>query len=120
MADQEHVVCVIDRGEHGAIRVARKTFNGSQPFTDLRFFYKDEAGNLKPTAKGTSIRDSELHSVLDALAKIANKIESGGRTEPRVTRSDNRQRTLPNSTTHNAPVSEEAARAQSEADSRLF
>ncbi|HEY2408834.1 MAG TPA: PC4/YdbC family ssDNA-binding protein [Polyangiaceae bacterium] len=106
MSDLEHVLCTIERGEHGAIRVARKTYNGSAPFTDVRFFYKDGAGELKPTAKGTSIRDSELHQVLDALAKVAKKIESGA-SEPRAVRTSHAQRSIPVGTREVQPIGED-------------
>lgn len=87
MADQEHVVATIDRGEHGAIRIARKTYKESRPYTDVRFAFRKDDGSLQPTAKGVTIRDGELADVIAALQRIAKHIgatpaQSEQRTQP--------------------------------------
>ncbi|MGC4094916.1 MAG: PC4/YdbC family ssDNA-binding protein [Polyangiaceae bacterium] len=73
MSDSEQVVATIDRGEHGQLRVARKSFRGSALYTDLRLYTRGPDGKLYPTQKGVTIRDGELSDVLHALERIQDK-----------------------------------------------
>jgi transcriptional coactivator p15 (PC4) len=73
MADQEHVVLELRRGENDVLRVTRKTYEG-KPFTDVRVYYRADDGELRPTKKGCSIRDRELPQVLTALQRVAEKV----------------------------------------------
>lgn len=82
MSDEEFVVAELDRGEHGALRVARRVYKG-KAFTDVRLYYRDDNDELKPTQKGTSIRDHELGQVIQALSRIHRKINSNGKPSER-------------------------------------
>lgn len=74
MSDQEHVVATVDRGEHGQIRIARKSWKGSPTYTDVRLYTRGPDGKLYPSTKGVTIRDGELSEVLHALERIQDKV----------------------------------------------
>ena len=77
MSDQEHVVLRIPRPDGGELRVLRKTYNGSAPFTSLHRYYLDEAsGELRPGKQNCTIRDADLRAVIGALERIAAKIDA--------------------------------------------
>jgi hypothetical protein len=78
VADQEHVLLELRRGESDVLRVVRKTYEG-KPFTDLRVFFRADDGQLRPTKKGCSIRDREVAEVVAALQRVANKLGQGER-----------------------------------------
>lgn len=64
MTDQEHVVLRIPRPDGGELRVLRKTYNGSAPFTSLHRYYLDEASDeLRPGKQNCTIRDADLRAV---------------------------------------------------------
>lgn len=77
MADQEHVLLELPRGENDVVRVTRKTYEG-KPFTDIRVHYRADDGELRPTKKGCSVRDRELTEVIAALQRVATKVASRG------------------------------------------
>lgn len=82
MSDMEHVVAEVPRPDGGALRVIRKTYNGSAPFTQLCRLYRDEqTDELRYTKNNVTIRDADLRTVIDALTRIDRKI--GQAPEPR-------------------------------------
>lgn len=90
--DVEHVVLEVPRPDGGALRISRRTYNGSAPFTQLARLYRDEqSGALRHTKNNTTIRDADLPAVIDALTRIARKT---GSTPARVATSG-RQPALP-------------------------
>jgi hypothetical protein len=115
--EQAHVLLELPRGETEVLRLTRKIYEG-RPFTDLRVHFRGTDGGWYPTKKGTSIRDSELHSVLDALAKIAKRIEGGAAPQARVTRTSGAQRSLPAGSRNEQPASDSGY--DSSEDGKLF
>lgn len=73
MSEREHVVLDLPRGETDMLRVTRREYEG-RPFTDVRVFFRGDDGQLRPTKKGCSVRDSEIRDVIAALNKIAAKV----------------------------------------------
>lgn len=99
MADSqdEYVVIEFKRGESDVVRLTRRRYEG-KPFCDWRTFFRGQDGEMHPTKKGCSIRDSELPELIEALQKIARKI---GATPVKATdagtgNGGHRQRELPN------------------------
>ena len=81
--DLEHVVASIPRSDGGELRVVRKTYNGSAPFTSIhRWFLDEKSGELRPGKQNVTIRDVDLHDVIQALQRIAAKL-NGRATRPR-------------------------------------
>ncbi|MBE7481157.1 MAG: hypothetical protein HS104_14385 [Polyangiaceae bacterium] len=73
--DMEHIVAAIPRPDGGELRVLRRTFRGSAPFTQLHRYYLDEeTDELKPGKQCVTLRDDQLGAVIDALGKIARKV----------------------------------------------
>ena len=71
MTDLDEPIATIGRGERGEIRIARKTYNGSPPYVDVRSWYYDEhTGDLRP-GKGVTLRMGELREVAHALQGVA-------------------------------------------------
>lgn len=48
------------------LRVSSSTFKGRE-YIDIRVWYVDRDGDLKPTAKGVSLRPDAVQSVIQAL-----------------------------------------------------
>lgn len=48
------------------LRVSSSTFKGRE-YVDVRVWYVDRDGDLKPTAKGVSIRPDAVQDVIQAL-----------------------------------------------------
>lgn len=98
--DMEHVVVAIPRSDGGELRVLRKTYNGSAPFTSIhRYFLDEKSGELRPGKQNVTVRDVDLHDVIQALQRIAAKISAAPRarrqqepartgSDPRTARSD--------------------------------
>lgn len=92
-SDLEHVVAEIPRPDGGALRIVRKTYNGSAPFTQLARLFRDEqSGELRFTRSVVTVRDADLPAVVDALQRIARKLGAPA-TERRTPA--HRQPTLP-------------------------
>jgi len=50
------------------VRVTRSNFAGKR-LVDIRVFYEDSEGNMKPTKKGISIQVSKFPELMQALQK---------------------------------------------------
>ena len=60
---------VIEKNSRESIVVSESTHMGYD-LVDLRVFYKDEAGELKPTRKGVSLHREQVGEVIKALSAI--------------------------------------------------
>ena len=60
---------VIEKNSRESIVVSETTHMGYD-LVDVRVFYKDEAGELKPTRKGVSLHREQLGDVIKALSVI--------------------------------------------------
>ena len=60
---------VIEKNSRESIVVSETTHMGYD-LVDVRIFYKDEGGELKPTRKGVSIQREQVGDVIKALSVI--------------------------------------------------
>ena len=60
---------VIEKNSRESIVVSESTHMGYD-LVDVRVYYKDEAGELKPTRKGVSLHREQLDAVIKALSAI--------------------------------------------------
>ena len=60
---------VIEKNSRESIVVSETTHMGYD-LVDVRVYYKDEAGELKPTRKGVSLHREQLGDVIKALSVI--------------------------------------------------
>ena len=60
---------VIEKNSRESIVVSETTHMGYD-LVDVRVFYKDEAGELKPTRKGVSLHREQVGDVIKALSAI--------------------------------------------------
>ena len=60
---------VIEKNSRESIVVSESTHMGYD-LVDVRVFYKDEAGELKPTRKGVSLHREQVGDVIKALSVI--------------------------------------------------
>ena len=60
---------VIEKNSRESIVVSETTHMGYD-LVDVRIFYKDEAGELKPTRKGVSLHREQVGDVIKALSVI--------------------------------------------------
>ena len=60
---------VIEKNSRESIVVSETTHMGYD-LVDVRVYYKDEAGELKPTRKGVSLHREQLDDVIKALSAI--------------------------------------------------
>ena len=60
---------VIEKNSRESIVVSESTHMGYD-LVDVRVYYKDEAGELKPTRKGVSLHREQVGDVIKALSVI--------------------------------------------------
>ena len=60
---------VIEKNSRESIVVSETTHMGYD-LVDVRVYYKDEGGELKPTRKGVSLHREQLGDVIKALSAI--------------------------------------------------
>ena len=60
---------VIEKNSRESIVVSESSHMGYD-LVDVRVFYKDEAGELKPTRKGVSLHREQVGDVIKALSVI--------------------------------------------------
>ena len=58
---------VIEKNSRESIVVSEIEYKGNK-YVDVRVFYKDTDGNLKPTRKGVSLRPEKVAELVTALA----------------------------------------------------
>ena len=62
---------VSDKNSRESIVVSETEYKGSK-YVDVRIFYKDTNGSLKPTRKGVSIRPEKVSELLAALSAFVD------------------------------------------------
>ena len=62
---------VIEKNSRESIVVSETEYKGSKD-VDVRIFYKDTNGSLKPTRKGVSIRPEKVSELLAALSAFVD------------------------------------------------
>jgi len=62
---------VIEKNSRESIVVSETEYKGST-YVDVRIFYKDINGSLKPTRKGVSIRPDKVSELLAALSAFVD------------------------------------------------
>ena len=68
---------VIEKNSRESIVVSEIEYKGNK-YIDVRVFYKDTDGNLKPTRKGVSLRPEKVAELVAALAAaVDGSIEAG-------------------------------------------
>jgi len=58
---------VIEKNSRESIVVSETEYKGNK-YVDVRVFYKDADGSLKPTRKGVSLRPEKVAELRDALS----------------------------------------------------
>ena len=58
---------VIEKNSRESIVVSETEYKGNK-YVDVRVFYKDTDGTLKPTRKGVSVRPEKVAELRDALS----------------------------------------------------
>jgi hypothetical protein len=71
---------LIDRNKRERIRVALDEFKG-HVLVDVRTFYLDGDGDLKPTPKGITIRPEFLSRVIALLQEAEREVRARGLVE---------------------------------------
>ena len=62
---------VIEKNSRESIVVSETEYKGSK-YVDVRIFYKDTNGSLKPTRKGVSLRPEKVAELRDALSAFVD------------------------------------------------
>ena len=62
---------VIEKNSRESIVVSETEYKGST-YVDVRIFYKDINGSLKPTRKGVSIRPDKVSELLAAISAFVD------------------------------------------------
>ena len=60
---------VIEKNSRESVVVSETEYKGNK-YVDVRVFYKDTDGTLKPTRKGVSIRRDQLDELVSALIAL--------------------------------------------------
>ena len=58
---------VIEKNSRESVVVSETEYKGNK-YVDVRVFYKDTDGNLKPTRKGVSLRPEKVAELVAALS----------------------------------------------------
>ena len=61
---------VLEKNSRESLVINQSEFKGVN-LVDVRVFYKDEAGDLKPTKKGVSVRLEQLDALIKALSTVS-------------------------------------------------
>ena len=61
---------VLEKNSRESLVINQTEFKGVK-LVDVRVFYKDEAGDLKPTKKGVSVRLEQLDALIKALSEVS-------------------------------------------------
>ena len=62
---------VIEKNSRESIVVSETEYKGNK-YVDVRVFYKDTDGSLKPTRKGVSIRPEKVAELVAALSALVD------------------------------------------------
>ena len=61
---------VLEKNSRESLVINQTEFKGVK-LVDVRVFYKDENGDLKPTKKGVSVRLNHLDALIKALSEVS-------------------------------------------------
>ena len=61
---------VLEKNSRESLVINQSEFKGVK-LVDVRVFYKDENGDLKPTKKGVSVRLEQLDAMIKALSEVS-------------------------------------------------
>ena len=61
---------VLEKNSRESLVINQSEFKGVK-LVDVRVFYKDENGDLKPTKKGVSVRLEQLDALIKALSDLS-------------------------------------------------
>ena len=61
---------VLEKNSRESLVINQSEFKGVK-LVDVRVFYKDENGDLKPTKKGVSVRLEQLDALVKALSEVS-------------------------------------------------
>ena len=61
---------VLEKNSRESLVINQSEFKGGK-LVDIRVIYKDEAGDLKPTKKGVSVRPEQLDALIKALSTVS-------------------------------------------------
>jgi len=61
---------VLEKNSRESLVINQSEFKGVK-LVDVRVFYKDENGDLKPTKKGVSVRLNQLDALIKALSEVS-------------------------------------------------
>ena len=61
---------VLEKNSRESFVINQTEFKGVK-LVDVRVFYKDENGDLKPTKKGVSVRLNQLDALIKALSEVS-------------------------------------------------
>ena len=61
---------VLEKNSRESLVINQTEFKGVK-LVDVRVFYKDENGDLKPTKKGVSVRLEQLDALIKALSDLS-------------------------------------------------
>ena len=61
---------VLEKNSRESLVINQSEFKGVK-LVDVRVFYKDENGDLKPTKKGVSVRLEQLDALIKALSELS-------------------------------------------------
>ena len=61
---------VLEKNSRESLVINQSEFKGVK-LVDVRVFYKDETGDLKPTKKGVSVRLEQLDALIKALSTVS-------------------------------------------------
>ena len=62
---------VIEKNSRESIVVSQTEYKGNK-YVDVRVFYKDTDGSLKPTRKGVSVRPEKVAELVAALSALVD------------------------------------------------
>ncbi|OPY05705.1 MAG: Transcriptional Coactivator p15 (PC4) [Syntrophorhabdus sp. PtaB.Bin184] len=68
------IISEIEKNQKECIRVSLEEYKGHE-FIDCRVFWKDRAGEWKPSEKGVSLNDETLKEVITVLSKTELELE---------------------------------------------
>ena len=68
------IISEIERNQKECIRVSLEEYKGHR-FIDCRIFWKDNAGEYRPSKKGISLNDETVKEVITALSKADRELE---------------------------------------------
>lgn len=74
-------ILTFEKNSRESVRVGLTEYRGQQ-YADIRIWFLDQAGELKPSQKGVSIRPENLPDVIHALSDALDRLAvSGGSNE---------------------------------------